>query len=233
MRITLKLPFLLAIIQLTVSCSSVFGQAVYWFQNISLDAPVFDANGVRLSGTNYSVQLYGGDTPDSLYPALTRLQGPLIVPFMSGAAAGFFQSNENAYLWNAEVLNWLQVRAWDNRLGATYAEVAARGLGGYGESPLFYAPGGTSGQFETPTELLGLKSFSLRPTTPAVLMRSIHRDGNQITLGWNPGFARYQLQQTASLDQPWQNLGDPTTLTTATIPISGPTQFFRVIGFLQ
>jgi len=60
---------------------------------------------------------------------------------------------------------WLEVRAWDTRLGATYEDVAALGMGGYGESPAFYAQGGDpiSSLGTSPFPLIGLQSFSLRP----------------------------------------------------------------------
>jgi hypothetical protein len=100
------------------------------------------------------------------------------------------------------------------RFGASYEEAAARGLGGYGESPLFYAKGGDPfDQFPLPAPLLGLQSFSLRPGT-GVLMRSISHQGDQVVIEWNPGFPRYQLQQTPAFGQPWQDLGSPTTATT-------------------
>jgi len=52
----------------------------------------------------------------------------------------------------------------DARLGATYEDVVGRGLGSYGESPLFYAQGGDPyNQFPIPGRLVGLQSFSLRP----------------------------------------------------------------------
>ena|SRR5436190_4027019 len=230
-----SLTFLFISVHLNLLCFSVSGQTIYWFQNVSVDAPVFDANGAPLSGPNYSVELYGGKTPEALEPALTKSKERLIIAFLGDTGAGYFQTPEAAYLWDDPALfSWLQVRAWDNRLGSTYAEAAARGLGGYGESPLFYAAGTwASDQFGIPAELIGLKSFKLRPVTPAVLMRSIRYEGDQITIEWNPGFTRYQLQQTASLDQAWQNVGDLTTLTTTTIPVSAPLGFFRVIGFLQ
>ncbi len=52
-------------------------------------------------------------------------------------------------------------------MGGTYEEVAALGLGGYGESPLFYAQGGTPlGLPGPPGPLIGLESFSLRAVVP-------------------------------------------------------------------
>jgi hypothetical protein len=60
---------------------------------------------------------------------------------------------------------WLQVRAWEARLGGTYEEVVALDRGGYGESPLFYAQGGDPflALPGLPGPLIGLQSFSLRP----------------------------------------------------------------------
>src|SRR5437879_1009255 len=60
-----------------------FGQSTYLFSNFlgsgSLDAPVFDAVGSRLSGTNYVALLYGGPSPSSLAPAFYH-QINLIMP---------------------------------------------------------------------------------------------------------------------------------------------------------
>jgi hypothetical protein len=64
-------------------------------------------------------------------------------------------------------------------------------------------------------------------------MRSLRREGESIVIEWQPGFPRYQLQQTVSLDQPWQNVGEPVTGTTATNVVSGTMQFFRVIALLE
>ena len=63
---------------------------------------------------------------------------------------------------------WLQVRAWDARLGGTYEEVMGLGIGGYGESPLFYARGNSpfADPPIPPAPLIGLQSFSLRPVVP-------------------------------------------------------------------
>ena len=82
-----------------------------------------------------------------------------------------------------------------------------------------------------PAPLIGLKSFSLRPAA-AVLFRAITRQNDQVLVEWNPGFKRYQLQQTSVLEQPWENSGESTTKLTATVKLEGAARFFRVIGFL-
>ena len=152
------------------SCS-VLGQSSFWLANhVGVDAPVFDAQGAPLAGPNYSAELWGSATPDSLTPLVVINQGDRreIVPFIT---RGYFFSG-NSFLCVTSVLPaafaWLQVRAWDARLGATFEDAAARGLGGYGESPLFYARG--SDPFlippELPGPLIGLQSFSLLPEVP-------------------------------------------------------------------
>ena len=59
---------------------------------------------------------------------------------------------------------WLEVRAWDARLGSTYEEVMALNRGGFGESPVFYAQGRSPFHEPpaAPAPLIGLESFSLR-----------------------------------------------------------------------
>jgi hypothetical protein len=149
----------------------VFGQASFAVRNLytvyGIDAPVFDASGVPLEGSDYRAELWGGPTVDSLAPALdvSRNNVRALVPFQTG---GYFISSFN-FISIPTVPQrgwaWLQVRAWDARLGATYEDVAALGIGSYGESPLFYAQG--HDPFREPPEpaapLIGLQSFSLRP----------------------------------------------------------------------
>jgi hypothetical protein len=96
----------------------------------------------------------------------------VFAPFGTGSRAGYFLSDPNSGglgVFRADSKNecWLQVRAWDTTLGATYEEVAARGIGGYGESPVFRAQGGVWGGLpELPYPLIGLQSFQLRPIVP-------------------------------------------------------------------
>ena len=152
---------------------STFSQSTFGFFNyvpsVGLDAPVFDSDGNRLFGTDYLAILYGGPTPGSLEPAMVG-NGPMAPhPFtrIVNNEAGYFGQGGFVSIDNVEcgAFAWLQVRAWDARLGATYDDVAALGLGGYGESALFYTYGGegcsATGRNSQP--LRGLESFSLRP----------------------------------------------------------------------
>ena len=157
---------------------SAFSQAsfLFWNYHPSVDAPVFDADGARLFGTNYVSVLYGGNTSDSLALA-QHGAGPMQpVPFTEtyNGQAGYFFNPGSVWFSGVpgEGFAWLQVRAWDLRLGETYDEVTALGLGGYGQSRLFYARGGDVGELDPPRPLLGLQSFSLvpEPTTYALLV---------------------------------------------------------------
>jgi hypothetical protein len=144
-----------------------------------VDAPVFDAQGARLEGTNYAVELWGSATSDSLAPVLTYVtRQRVILPFLSGPGfgAGYFSDPEGRVFGDhltvlgvppGAGLAWLEVRAWDTRLGARYEDVVGLGLGGYGESPRFSAYG--SNPFDllgVPAPLIGLQSFSLLPEIP-------------------------------------------------------------------
>lgn len=149
---------------------TVPGQSTFQFQNrhstYGIDSPVFGAQGVPLAGADYLAELYGGPISNSLIPA-TAFGARVMVPFLTGSGAGYFIgpsvliSTVPSGGWA-----WLQVRAWDARLGATYEEVASRGLGGYGESAPFYAQGGNTGLLVPPQPLIGLQSFSLRGVIP-------------------------------------------------------------------
>jgi len=143
----------------------------------SVDAPVFDGAGRPLDGTEYRAELYGGTTQDSLSPLYdlriwegSRERVRLALPFAS-----------HGYLVNTPGRNtvvspdvssgavlWLQLRAWETRVGDTYEAAVARGLGGYGESALFRKGGGDPGGSlpALPEPLIGLQSFRLLPVIP-------------------------------------------------------------------
>ena len=154
---------------------AAFGQSTFQFLNfqpaLGIDAPVYDAQGVPLEGPNYVAELWGGAAPDSLTPATTFGGSlPVVVPFYTGTGAGYFESQTTVVILDAYPYfpAWLQVRAWDARLGTTYEQVAALGLGGYGESSLLYLQGGNPLMVPptAPSPLFGLQSFSLLPVVP-------------------------------------------------------------------
>jgi PEP-CTERM motif len=156
---------------------TTLGQASFRVSNIwrDVDAPTFDAQGTPLEGDIYRAELWGGATTDSLSPALSCFSRQRVTPaFFTGAGAGYFRDDDlrlgpgdDPSILSVPPLGlaWLQMRAWDTRLGATYEEVAALGLGGYGESVLFYARGGDPTTIPPGLQapLTGLQSFSLRP----------------------------------------------------------------------
>ncbi len=146
-------------------------QASFELRNLhttaGVDAPVTDGEGIPLAGARYRAELWGGSSQDSLAPAVLVLDGNRreMAPF---TAQGYVVSPVSslsildvpAFGWA-----WLQLRAWDTTVGASYEEALERGLGGYGESPLFHAQG-RSGFDPIPAPLLGLQPFSLRPVIP-------------------------------------------------------------------
>ena len=162
---------------------SCWGQGPsYVFSNLKLglNAPVFDGDGNRLTGTNYVAMLYGGPAVDSLLPAWGEFVGFTMAPvpftYMPLGQAGYFDSIVNGvgYVQIGNVacidIPWLQVRAWDARLGNSYEEVVDLDIGGYGESNFFQKRGGLPypcAMLPTPAErLLGLQSFALREVIP-------------------------------------------------------------------
>jgi len=151
-------------------------QSSFWLNNAwePVNSPVFDAQGNPLEGSNYAAELWGGATADSLTPALSFGTGHrVIVPFLTGSYAGYFRDEQSSGDVTTVLsvpsgdLVWLEVRAWDTRLGATYEQAAALGLGGYGESPLFTARGSYPlDLLGLPAPLTGLQSFNLLPVVP-------------------------------------------------------------------
>jgi len=152
-------------------CLEAHSQATFHFFNyvpsVGIDAPVFDAAGNRLFGDNYVAVLYGGPSPDDLVLARAGTASMEPVPFIRiyNGQGGYFAQGGEAMIPTVSGggFAWLQVRAWDLRLGQTYDEVASLGLGGYGQSSLFRAQGGDAGNLIPARPLLGLGSFSLVP----------------------------------------------------------------------
>jgi hypothetical protein len=73
--------------------------------------------------------------------------------------------------------------------------------------------------------------FGPLPGAPTpVIIRQIIATGGQVILGWTGPSPRYQVQQKAALDQPWENLGAPLMQTNWTNAVTAPLGFFRVVG---
>lgn len=136
-----------------------------WNTVYGLDAPVYDWTGGLLSGSEWVAEVYGGATPDSLSPVVGRYGvGHVLVPFVR---PGYFTGDYGIVLSVPDSgWAWLQVKVWDVALGSTYEEAVARGLGGYGQSTLFYAQGGGNVSLQLPQPLLGLQSFSVLQPIP-------------------------------------------------------------------
>jgi hypothetical protein len=176
----MKIRILCSVLGLWLGVGAVTAaEGTFGFRNLNpglgVNAPIFDAGGQPLAGDRYRADLVGGRTTDSLVPAVTMWTREMVVgTFWTGSRSGYVNyPNSDFYGYPTVPANdpdrgsWLQVRAWDSWLGTTYQEVAARGIGGYGESPLFYAIGSDPHDyFQGPAPLVGLQSFSLRPEVP-------------------------------------------------------------------
>ena len=249
-RKVMRHPWSLALLALLIVASPVgaqmssqsASQSLFQVENVnrlpdgSFLPPVLDPQGMPLADTNFLAELWGSATPDSLAPLLSFNTEPRRRVFARFIRPGHFFSAEIAALGSVPPGRraWLQVRVWDSRLGAAYEQVAARGIGGFGESPLFNGQGqkDCDPPCVVPGNLAGLQSFNVRAAT-GVLLQGIRRQGSDVVIDWWPGFKQYQLQQTHDINQPWQNLGSPTSATSSTNAMTHPAQHFRVIGLTQ
>ncbi len=172
-------------------------QSTFLLQNFSFsnnpNAPVLDAESNLLSGAVYAAELWGGANNNSLVPTLDFFSGQRVFATLgTGLSAGYFTSTRSMAVnqVGSGQFAWVQVRAWDTRLGATWEEVAALGAGGYGESLLLYIRGGDpDGVPPTlPSPLIGLQSFSLRPIPePSVWRLSLLGVAALLLLWWKSG----------------------------------------------
>jgi len=69
------------------------------------------------------------------------------------------------------------------------------------------------------------------PITMALSITSITKSGSNLTINWAGGTPPYQLQtRTNVASGEWNNVGGSTSATSASVPISGTTGFYRVQG---
>ncbi len=74
------------------------------------------------------------------------------------------------------------------------------------------------------------RADNLVPNLNGIRITEVVRVGPDVVLTWRGGVGPYQVQRRASLDTGnWENVGDTTTLMTATAAIVGDTGFFRVV----
>ena len=177
MKTELRLLRLLALASLSTAVGGQC-QGTFWLRNYVVlagveapvvDAPVYDAQGGLLNDPNYRVALYGGLDISSLRPAVNfNSVNPYRVPvqngYFNGTSTTLVVGDTTPDLWT-----WVQVRAWDTTLGASYEDVVSRNIGGYGQSSILYCQG-TLGPFDPlpqfPAPLIGLTSFSVSPVVP-------------------------------------------------------------------
>ncbi len=164
-----------------VNADRCLAQVIFYFSDWVpgvVDAPVLDAHGNPLSDVSHVALLYGGMAPDSLQPAVdyeSRLVAPIPISQNALGQAGYFTDGLVEVTSTAcSSFAWLQVRAWDTRLGSTYEAVEALGVGGYGASTVFRAEGGlVSPCIINPGPagyLRGLESFRLVPEPSSFLL---------------------------------------------------------------
>lgn len=70
---------------------------------------------------------------------------------------------------------------------------------------------------------------NLIPNFNGLQITEVFKDGANLVFSWRGGVGPYQVQHQTGLDAgSWENLGDVTILRSATVPITGTTEFFRV-----
>src|SRR6185436_2545124 len=62
------------------------------------------------------------------------------------------------------------------------------------------------------------------------IITSIVVYSNQTLLTWTNGRPTYQLQMRSDLNQPWSNIGSPTSNYSMALPFKGAQAFFRVVS---
>jgi hypothetical protein len=169
---------ILAVLLTAVGAVS-YGQGTFAMANrravTGLDAPIADALGTKLLGTDFLAQLWAAPVGSTAF----RAYGDP-VPFKSGVAAGYFLSAVPVTL--ADVTPGgkvdVEIRAWRASAGATYdAAVLAPmvAAGNYGISPVIsgLATGGVPDPDVSapglPAPLVGLQGFSFILPEPSTI----------------------------------------------------------------
>ncbi len=211
-----------------VSAPPATGGCMFFVNNHMLnevEAPIFDVDGSRLSGSNFVAQLYGGPSLERMRPTGTP------IPFRSGSAAGYFYAT---ILTLANVVPdgfaFVQVRVWDRQRAASYEEARAVGAK-FGRSGILYLEGG--GLFNTPQYLKGMKSFTLSAGLPEFVAGRLALTGQTNgVLTWSlagHGGYRYLIERalTGFAWEPFLVLTNETGSVSFQAPITRNQNFFR------
>lgn len=118
-------------------------------------------------------------------------------------------SNETIRFWSVS----------DGRLLLTYPNLEAFSLA-VSRDGKYFAYG---------TGVIGATNAAVVLARMPLLITDVSRTDGQLVLGWSGGGGEYQLQSTTDLVAgPWQDVGQPTTATTATNPVPTTTTYYRV-----
>jgi hypothetical protein len=149
---------------------SAFAQGTVNFSNRtgSIDAPVTygSSTGQRVIGTGAEA-VWGQLMASTPGGTLAAIGVP--VPFREGAGAGYITGGGAITIPGVAAGSpaSIQMVAWHQSLGATYAEALAKGLGGVGNSATIeVATGGVGTPPSLPSNLTGLTAFSVSAVVP-------------------------------------------------------------------
>lgn len=225
----------LALCNLLPAVAAIADDAVLDFRTFIpgvVDAPVYHADGTtRLSGPKYGAQLWVGPDSNSLMPVGTP------VPFGTNESAGYCCTGDQSapipvvlpFARPGDRV-WIQMRAWEVYSGIIiWNPPPPRFLGSSFVISLVVS--------NTPTPLIGLKSFSFQPVSIQAT-----RQSNQLVLRWSAGdgTAFYDVEVGSTLGS-WRSSGMSPALQRHDFPggswkadwvltnaLSGPGTFYRV-----
>jgi hypothetical protein len=187
-------------------------------------APVSDADGTRLVGTNFYARLYGGPNIHGLEP------GSEPVTFRAGPGAGFFQSTLGVIsnVIPGEIAA-VRIMVWDARYDSWLA--AAKAGAKWTASPDLNVRTDSLDVPGPPSNLIGLQPFSIRlPTTHL----SYTSASGSLILQWDWTARSCGLQCSDALFplETWEAVADAQVTVAGTfsvlLPVGDRRRFYRV-----
>jgi len=155
---------LLTLAALLVAASTYAQGTINFVNRITptLDAPVsLEGTGAKLAGADGWVAVLYGGAPGA---AAAAVGAP--IPFRDGSGIGYWPGATRTIPGVAENgTASLQVKVFNTTLGATFEEVQAKNLGGWGQSAVLPSVA-TGGGLNPPTPMTGLTAFTAAPIVP-------------------------------------------------------------------